>query len=185
MAGRTGVTGDQVEDESLTGEDILNSSVKAVDVDLPDVASGIANDPAASASIIDLINFGKDKAVDLQLGLLTISGGSFVPYSLLNFDVSDTSGINEYRLNIDFLWGHNSASNDARFRMYLDGSQVGEELRIEPKDAGTDQRFQNNILFFANNLSQGSHTLELRARPSSGNRQTRLYRAYSEVWRTE
>jgi len=115
---------------------------------------------------------------------LSTSGGSFTVYSTLNFNVSDNSGTNTYRLNADFLWGHDSASNDIRVRVALDGSPV-KEVRIEPKDRGGDQRFQNNILIYATNLSNGSHTLELEFRPANASRASTLYESIIECWRVE
>jgi hypothetical protein len=196
----TEIDGDQVQDESLTGQDILDGSVQRKDLDvsttgesvirkhlvgdgLQQSSTGADNGTGDVTVSMQAGFYGCDFAQDTTQGLLNISGGNFTTYSTLNFNVSDTGGVNEYRLNIDFLWGHNSASNDARFQMVLDGSPVGEELRIEPKDAGTDQRYQNNIVFFAQNLAQGSHTLELTARPATASRTTRIYQAITEVWR--
>jgi hypothetical protein len=198
--GRQQVGGDQVKDESLTGDDILDGSVQRKDLDVVTPGEAVirkhiigdglkqtstgADDGTGDVTVAMQAGFyGCDFARDTQVGLLNISGGTFTPYSVLNFDVTDTSGVNEYRLNIDFLWGHNSASNDARFQMVLDGNAIGEELRIEPKDPNSDQRFQNNILVYANNLAAGSHTLELTARPASASRITRIFRSTSEVWR--
>lgn len=128
--------------------------------------------------------FGRDSISKTKVASETTTGGSFVTYDTLTFNVSDTGGVNKYRLNADFLWGHNAGGNDIRVQIVLDGSAV-KELRIEPKDPGTDQRIQNNLLYYAENLSQGNHTLELQYRPSVGNRISRMYESVIECWRQQ
>jgi len=129
--------------------------------------------------------WGKDFNVEEKTASETTTGSSFTTYSVLNFTVTDTSVVNKYRVNADFLWGHNSGSNDIRIRMLFDGVQLGEELRIEPKDSGRDQRLQNNILEFPTNLTSGNHSVSLQYRPSSTSRVSRMYRSKIEVWRVE
>ena len=183
MAGRTEIDGDQIQEETVTGADILDESIKSTDVDLPNLATGIVNNPTAIQTIDGALVFGNDRAEITRQESVTVTGSAFVSYETLDFNVSDTSGTNKYRLNLSFKWSHDSASNDGRFRMYLDGAFVGEEIRIEPKDQGSDQRIQNNILHYAENLSQGSHTLELRFRPSTASRDTTVHKAVIEAWR--
>lgn len=129
-------------------------------------------------------HYGKDADNSVTQVNDTTTGNAWKLYADLEFTVSDTSGTNTYRLNSDFLWGHNSAANDIRVRVQLDGV-TQKEIQIEPKDQGTDQRIQNNILIYTSNLSQGTHTLELEYRPASSNRVSRMYRAELEVWRTK
>lgn len=128
-------------------------------------------------------NFGVDFSNKIKVSNETTSGNQFSIYDTLTFNVSDA--VNIFRANIDFLWGHDSAANDIRVRAYLDGNQIGEEVRIEPKDQGGDQRIQNNILNYLTDLSVGSHTLSLRYRPSSNSRTSRMYRSIMEVWRVD
>ena len=130
-------------------------------------------------------HYGKDFVVESKVNSETTSGGSFASYDTLNFDVTAEGATNKYRLNADFLWGHNSASNDIRIRVLLDGAQIGEELRIEPKDPGSDQRFQNNIMVFAENLTPGTHSFTLQYRPATASRVSSMYRSELEVWRVE
>ena len=125
--------------------------------------------------------FGKDFAFQIKETDETTSGGSFTVYDSLTFNVS-APATNRYRLNCDFVWGHNSASNNIRFRTTIDGSTI-KELRIEPKYAGTDQRFQNNILTYIDDLSPGNHTFEIEYRPATASRVSRAYRSVLEVWR--
>jgi len=128
-------------------------------------------------------HYGKDFARSLKEANETTTGNSFDIYSSLTFDVGSDAAVNEYRINADFYWGHNSASNDIRVIIELDGVQLGEQIRIEPKDQGTDQRIQNNLLRYAQNLSVGSHTIDLSYRPASSSRQSRMYASTIEVWR--
>ena len=126
--------------------------------------------------------FGKDFARQTKDADETATGTTFDEYDSLTFAVTETA-TNTYRCNIDFYWGHNSGSNDIRVRLMVDGVQQGEELRIEPKDAGADQRIQNNLLRYVNNLSVGNHTLSIEYRPSVGSRISRMFYSTIEVWR--
>jgi len=128
-------------------------------------------------------NFGKDFDASLKTADETTTGSSFTVYSSLTFDVTAESTPNIYRINANFVWGHNSASNDIRVQLLLDGVQVGEELRQEPKDAGADQRYYSNILGPGLNLTAGSHTIDLQYRPATASRVSRMFQASLEVWR--
>lgn len=110
------------------------------------------------------------------------TGSTFQTFDTLTFDVSGPDLVNEFRLNADFTWGHDATTNSALFRILLDGNVLGEVLEIEPKDA--NGKLQNNILEYINDLSIGSHTLEIQARPDVPSRITTLYRSHLEVWRT-
>lgn len=126
---------------------------------------------------------GRDFAVEKVTGQQDFTGAQFQTYATLNFTVSGPDTVNKFRMNCDFTWGHNSASNDARFRILVDGVPLPEELRIEPKDPGTDQRIPGNILDYLDNLSIGNHSIAFQARPASAARITRVYKAIIEVWR--
>ena len=113
-----------------------------------------------------------------------ITGNAFQTFDSLTFDVNGPDTLNEFRINADFTWRHNATTNSALFRIVLDGNVLGEVLDIEPKDASSTQRLQNNILEYITNLSIGSHTLELQARPENSSRITTLHRSHLELWRT-
>ena len=112
------------------------------------------------------------------------SGSSWKTYANVTLTVTDSSEDNTYRINADFLWGHDSASNDIRVRLRIDGNSE-KEILIEPKDAGNDQRIQNNILLYLTNLSEGGHTIRLQYKPKNSNRVSKMYRAEIEAWRTK
>jgi len=161
MGGRTEIDGDQIEEDTITEAKIKDSTILRKDLSL---------------SVFDAAE--KTKLTPLSED---ITGNQFQQYDILTFNVSEA--INKFRLNINFIWGHNSRAKDARFELWLDGSLYEEPLRIEPKDSGTKQRLQNNILAYAENLSIGNHTIELRVRPASASKVTRMYKSVLEVWR--
>lgn len=127
--------------------------------------------------------FGNDFAVEKRVGQQDFTGAAFQTYAILNFTVSGPDTVNKFRMNCDFVWGHNSASNDARFRVLVDGVPIPEEIQIEAKDPNPDQRIPDNILDYLDNLSIGNHSIALQVRPSSAARITSVYKAIIEVWR--
>lgn len=127
-------------------------------------------------------NYGKDASSKTKEVDEFTTGTVFSEYDSLVFTVNDNSGSNKYRIAANFFYGHNSASNDIRARLTLDGSPVY-EIRVEPKDSGIDQRLPAHIVDYPVNLTNGNHTIGLEYRPSSGNRVSRMYRSTLEVWR--
>ena len=89
---------------------------------------------------------------------------------------------NKYRINADFVWGHNSVVDDIFVRLSYNDSTL-KELRIEPKDAGADQRFQNNILYIVDNVPVGDFQVDLQYRPANSAQTSRMYSSIMEVWR--
>ena len=139
-----------------------------------------ASDVAAALGELDR-PFGKDFASQIKEINETTTGGAFSVYDSLIFNVT-APATNRYRLNCDFYWGHDSASNDIRVQALIDGSLI-KEVRIEPKDPGIDQRIQNNILTYVDDLSAGNHTLTLQYRPATASRDSSMYKSTLEVWR--
>lgn len=188
-----------------SGDIVINdgsSDLSAADgeayVRYPDSAENSLFDPSGStltetttqraieelSSIVDSLVFGLDKDEKVKEVSESTSGSSFTTYDSITFAVTETTGTNTYRLNADCLWGHDSASNDIRIRVQLDGV-TEKEIQIEPKDTGTDQRIQNNLLIYANNLSLGNHTFALQYRPQTASRVSYMYSSVLEVWRTK
>tara|TARA_R110001632_G_scaffold52197_4_gene129722 strand:+ start:6723 stop:7259 length:537 start_codon:yes stop_codon:yes gene_type:complete len=112
-----------------------------------------------------------------------MTGNVFQPYDTILFDVTGPDTINKYRVSCDFVLNHNSAANDFRAQLVIDGVAVGEEMRLEVKDAGSDQRGHYNLKWYASNLSIAQHTVSLVIRPASKNRLTRVYQSITEIWR--
>jgi len=133
---------------------------------------------------LNSVVFGRDADSTTRIATVTVTGNSFVTYDELPFTVTESTGTNTYRLNADFFWSHGSTANDILVRVLLDGVEV-KELRIEPKDSREDQRIQNNLLHYAENLSVGNHTFTLQLRPERSNRESRVYESVIEVWRTK
>lgn len=127
--------------------------------------------------------FGKDFIKSQATYTFNVSGNSFQTFLFMNLVVSAETNTNSYRLNADFLWKHDSAANDVRVRMLFNGSQLGQEMRVEPKDVGSDQRVQNNILRYAENLPPGTYRVEIQLRPASSSRVSTMFDATFEAWR--
>lgn len=125
--------------------------------------------------------FGRDFFENTTQFNDSTTGNTFKIYDTGSFTVTDTT-TNKYRISSEFTWGHNSAANDIRVQLLVDGIII-EEMRVEPKDSGADQRIKNTITGYLNNLSVGSHTYTLRYRPATANRVSRMYRSVIEVWR--
>jgi len=137
------------------------------------------------AAIVELSNrhFGKDAGLKEKAVSETTTGNSFSNYDTLSFNVSDETGINKYRCAVNCLYGHNSASNDIRFRLNLDNGDKIIEARVEPKDSGSDQNIPGIIVFEALNLSEGVHSLSLEYRPATSSRVSRMKFSLIEAWR--
>lgn len=131
-----------------------------------------------------LPRFGKDFNSKIKEADETTTGATFAIYDTLNFNVTSQESANRYRFNADFLYGHNSASNDIRVRIRVDGVTV-KEMRTEVKDPGTDQRIPGSLLYYLDDLAVGAHTLTLEYRPATASRQSRMYQSTLEVWRTQ
>lgn len=160
----------------LSAEDIPFNPANAENItatNLQDLGEQLANRP-----------FGKDFAESTAEFNDSTTGGSFKIFDIFNFNVSDTSGVNKYRVESNFFWGHNSASNDIRVQLLVDGNLVY-EMRKEPKDPGGDQRIDGLIKGYVQNLSQGSHSITLQYRPATASRVSSMYRSCTEVWRVE
>jgi len=65
---------------------------------------------------------------------------SFQNYLTLSYSMLDDSPSAIYKVNIFFVWGYSVPSRDYRGIFSVNGTQYGEEFRVEPKDGGSDQR---------------------------------------------
>lgn len=164
----------------LSGTDLqtvgqeLDSDVAAVEGDVSTLQSEVV--------VLQEAPWGKDFIQQSKAVSETVTGGNFVVYDELIFNVTAGTIPNKYRLNVEFFWGHNQATNDIRVQALLDGVLL-KEFRKEPKDAGADQREQNSILSYAVDLADGNHTFTLQYRPASAARVSRMFFSEFEVWR--
>lgn len=143
-----------------------------------------ANDLQQAVTALADRDYGKDFAETTREDSQTVSGSTFVSRDTLNFTARG-NGVNKYRVAANWTYSHDSASNDVRFQIFIDGSRVGPEVREEPKDRGGDQRFARSIVWYESNLSNGAHTFELRFRPATASRDTTVHYSNLEAWRVE
>lgn len=187
---RTEIPSEQILNDDVRRED-LNTSINGDAVITKVIVGGIGISETHSGAdtgtgdvnlTLKADGFGMNKSWSRKKANETTTGNSWAVYDALDFTVTD-SAVNEFRVSVDFFWGHNSAANDIRVQFLLDGNLIGNEMRVEPKDAGSDQRYQNNILDYLTNLSLGVHTLTLRYRPATNNKLSRMYYSIIEAWR--
>lgn len=129
--------------------------------------------------------FGTDFAEITKEDSQPFTGGAWQNYMSLTFTVSGPDLLNKYRCSISFLWRHSSVSNDAMFRMLIDGNQAGDVIQIEPKDNHEDQKANEVFVWYPSNLSIGSHTLVLQCKPSTTSQTTTIEQGVAEVWRVQ
>lgn len=123
-------------------------------------------------------NFNKLKRDDT----LTTSDTAFSTY--LNAQINNLDPAGTYRVAIHYIWGHASASNDFRARLLVNGVQKGQEMRVEPKDPGTDQRIHTSFIdYFDPNELQVNDTFEFQFASGTSGTQARMYSAILEFWR--
>ena len=163
----------------LSAEDIL-FDVSSLTSDSPDL-TGLTETQETVEALANR-HFGKDFAQETRTDSQAVTGSTFTVRDTVNFTATG-GGTNTYRVHAYWTYAHNSASNDARFQIFVDGGQVGQEVREEPKDAGSDQRFGRTAVFYVSNLSDGAHTFDLRFRPSTASRVTTVQYSVLEVWR--
>jgi hypothetical protein len=195
---RSKIDGDQIQDETITGANVLDESITIDDLQsysLTTLRDSQIVSPALDEIIIynstnskwenkPIPRYGKDFNSQIKEVDESTTGGTFAVYDTLNFNVTSQEAANKYRFNADFLYGHNSASNDIRVRIMVDGVTI-KEMRTEVKDPGTDQRVPGSLLSYLENMTVGPHTLTLEYRPATASRQSRMYQSTLEVWRSE
>lgn len=84
----------------------------------------------------------------------------------------------------DFKWGYASGSQDIRVRIMLNGVQQGDEIRLEPKDAGTDQRISGSF-FDEFDMPPGNNIVSIEFASSQGGTQARMYESKMRSMRVE
>lgn len=88
-----------------------------------------------------------------------------------------------YRVAVNFSTYFTDAATDWRYRLVVDGSQVGPESRQEPQDTGTDQRHVIYIVGEATFGSVGTHSIALEFARSANAGTVGCLEAYFEFWR--
>ena len=103
----------------------------------------------------------------------------------MTLNVNNNNGVSsKHEMILNMVWGYASASSDFRARIMVDGQQLGEEFRMEPKDPGADQRNYNSF-FTELDLLPGTHTIRLEFAASSNGTEARMYSAKMRSMRVE
>lgn len=98
-------------------------------------------------------------------------------YHSLAYTGADIDPLAEYEISAHFVWNHSSASNDIICDLELNGSPIGEEFRVEPKDTGTDQRIHAPMKYKVTGaeLATTNGNIDFYFRASSGGNTSRMY----------
>lgn len=108
---------------------------------------------------------------------------AFTEYDSIS--VNNTQSVTvKHELLINYFWGYASGSQDIRVRVLVNGVQLGDEHRQEPKDPGTDQRYPATI-FDEIELPPGNNTISLEFASSQGGTQARMYSSKIRSMRVE
>jgi hypothetical protein len=109
----------------------------------------------------------------------TTSGTNFTVYDALQLNNLPQGN---YRIDMRWVWGYASVSNDIRVQWLLNGALLISEHMQEPKDGGADQR-HHECSFAIENLT-GNNTIEILFASSGGN-QARMYESQVVVYRVD
>tara|TARA_R110000868_G_C10972634_1_gene770632 strand:+ start:16548 stop:17069 length:522 start_codon:yes stop_codon:yes gene_type:complete len=170
--GRTEIDGSQVQDETITGSDVLDESLKAVDLDIIDVATGLVGDPTAISILNDAIIFGSYYTKTKNPTFSTTSG-SFV--NILTFSVIADAGT--YRANYGFTTTNSKANTDNICRVIVNGNQLFS--REQPGDTiNSVGSFDGDIIH-----PGGALTGSIEVRRSSGNGSAIISNTKIDIWR--
>ena len=117
------------------------------------------------------LNYGKKNAVETN-NTTTEQTYLNVPYT-----ISDNTVNALYEIDVHFSWSYSSTSSEYIGSLKLNGVQLEEEFRLEPKDAGTDQRIWNSMKFILTGaeVSALSGNIRWDFRSSSGGDTARTY----------
>lgn len=122
-------------------------------------------------------NIGGDRVFQKRTDQLNESGTAFVPYLTLNIPNATGAPVT-HELIIQYTWGYQSASQDFRGQLLLDGNEIdpGNGHQQEPKDGGTNQR-QSYMFFDEITVPAGGSVVQLNFASSSNGKQARMYSA--------
>lgn len=87
-----------------------------------------------------------------------------------------------YRIAVSFAYRHSVTNSDTRFRLVVNGTQVGPALRREPSES-TNQSFLGYIVENQTFASSASHTIDLQFAVETGGLTTTCLYAFFEFWR--
>ena len=97
------------------------------------------------------------------------------------FTTASLTSAGTYRIGLFFNWAISATTSDARFRLSIDGVQVGPEMRAETSETVSQSYWEQGI-FYAG-LSTGTHTISLDFACETAGVTLSLYQARFEMWR--
>jgi len=102
-----------------------------------------------------------------------------------NYDTLSLIGVPQgnYLIFVRYVWGYSSAANDIRVQCQLDGVNMFEEHRQEPKDGGADQRMHECIPTVLS--LDGDHDITIDWASSNGGNQARMYESEFILFRID
>lgn len=90
--------------------------------------------------------------------------------------------VGRYRVDVFFNWSINVTNADARFRLIVDGTQVGPEMRIEVSETANQSNWDSGFVF-VDFASAATHTIALEFAVENGGNVLSLFQTRSSIWR--
>lgn len=161
----------------------LASDYDADQVDYDNATSELAATDVQAA--IDELAFPRHVAHAFDNGISTTTSTTFQNKLTLN---AGTLVAGDYKLSVAYGWNHDNISNDFEGRILLNGGQLGELHKQEPKDSGqadptgTTQRFYLKRELFIT-LAAGVTTFDIEYRTDNGGNESSIWEASLELTR--
>jgi len=168
--GRTEIDGDQVQDESLTGDDILDGSVLK-----EDLSSALQAEINANTAKI----FGDDSAFDQDDGPFVTTSGTFVTAFTLNLSVG-ASPDGTYRVGWNTVDITSKSNTLGEVRVVVDAGLPSEIIIKTSTVSFIETRFSG---FDSGVIANGARTIDLQVRRAAGNGSVTLTDYSLEAWR--
>lgn len=125
--------------------------------------------------------FGEDASDDF-LDVPASNANTPILYHSLTFSVNSLVAVNKYRLSANFAYNANKSNRLFIAQLRLDGNIV-RSIELAAEDSSS--YYDGSLLFYAEDLSIGNHTLELFFGTSSNNTTAIIRSNVLEVWRTQ
>lgn len=108
---------------------------------------------------------------------------SFIQYDSMVV-TNNSQSVVKHEFICDLKCGYASTSQDIRIRITVGGVQLGDEIRFEPKDIGTDQRLPA-FFFDEIDLPVGNTTIAIEMASSQNGKQARIFSSKMRSMRVE
>lgn len=159
---RTEIDGDQVQDETLTGSDVLDESLKAVDLDIEDVATGLVTNTNAINTINEAIVFGQRFNQSFTTGNFTTTSSTFQTMQTIPSAPIETGN---YLIMTHGRYLKTSLNGQLGVRIQVNGTTVIDEEEVSLDD--DDFFFGHTMIVYVPNLS-GNITVTSQIRKIGG-----------------